>query len=357
MSFVPRLIPALLAVVSIVPAADPALLDLIMPDARVVFGMDFSRLQSSPMAEGIRRGMQAGMQAGGGAQFQKLLGGIGFDPFRDIHEILVATTGTGKNPPALFIVRGAPNVQKLLQSGGGPATEWHGARILAGKNPFALLDDLILGGDLTQIKAAILRRGRRSGINSELARRISTMSSRYDLWLVSLAPLASLASNVSPAKSPGFANLDALKSIDQFSLGLGMSSDFILDAELVAHDQKSAGALADSIRLLLALAQQSAKSDPSAAAALKNMDFAVDEKVVRLGIKVPAEELQKQIQQALDSGQIAGAAFAAQSGVQGPAVRRAATPDRGPRVPPDADVMIQSSPKDMGTVVIVGPRK
>jgi hypothetical protein len=355
--FVPRLFPALLAVASVAPAADPALLDLIMPDTRVVFGMDFSRLQSSPIAEGLRRGLQAGMQAGGGVQFQKLLGGIGFDPFRDIHEILVATTGTGKNPPALFILQAAPNVHALLQSASGPATAWHGARILSGKNPVALLDDLILAGDLTQIKAAILRRGRGSAINAELARRISTMSSRYDLWLVSLAPLASLTSSVSPAKSQGFANLDALKSIDQFILGLGMSSDFILDAELVAHDQKSAGTLADSLRLLQALAQQSAKNDPSAAAALKNIEFAVDDKVVRLSIRVPAEEVQKQIQQALDSRRMAGAAFAAQSGVQGPTVRRAATPDQGSRVPPNADVMIQSSPKDMGTVVIVGPKR
>ena len=326
-----------------------------MPEAGVVFGMDFSRVRSSPTGQLLRQGMQAGMKSGGGADLQKLLATTGFDPFQDIQEILVATTGTGKNPPTLFVARLASNgLQALMQSRSGPpATSWHGARIMPGKSPTAFVDDLFLAGDLALIKAAILRRGQRPALDSALVRRISIMRDRYDLWLISLTSLSSLTSNLPASNtSQSFGNLDALKAIDQFCIGIGMSSDFILDVEMTARDAKSAGSLADSIRLLLAMAQQGQANNPSAAAALKNLQLAVDDKVIRIGIQVPADEVQKQMQQALTSWQTAGAGAAAQPGQRPPA-----RPAERSRVPPNAAVMIQSSPKDMGTVVITSPKK
>lgn len=67
-------------------AADPALLDFIMPDARVVFGVDIGRMRSSPFHGTVHQGVQ-----GANPEIQKLMEAAGFDPLRDLEEVLFAS--------------------------------------------------------------------------------------------------------------------------------------------------------------------------------------------------------------------------------------------------------------------------
>src|SRR3954454_4643447 len=77
-------------------AADPQLLSLVMPDAKVVAGVNVDQAKTSPFGQYVLSQMQ--LQD---TEFQKLVMLTGFDPTRDVHELLVATNGTGKENSGL----------------------------------------------------------------------------------------------------------------------------------------------------------------------------------------------------------------------------------------------------------------
>src|SRR5437016_12940640 len=89
-------------------AADQGLLDFIMPDARVVFGVDMGRIRSSPFQGSFSNGVQ-----NANPELQKLMEAARFDPMRDLQEVLFASPGIGKNPPALVVARGTFDATKL----------------------------------------------------------------------------------------------------------------------------------------------------------------------------------------------------------------------------------------------------
>jgi hypothetical protein len=225
-------------------------------------------------------------------------------------------------------------------------------------------------------------------INTELATRIEAMSSRYDAWVTSITPLGPLAAGVSQEVVQGLANSDMFKSIEQFSLGIGLSYDLTIAAEVVTKGDKDAAALGDGIQMLLGMAQKTLKEQPGAAEALKSLDFGVEGRTLHLGFTVPQPEVQKAVQSAWDAQRKSPVTVAAKHGAPiremveapelppavtgslaplipavspgapspaAPVVRRLPAPAR--RLPPNTEIMIQSSPKDMGTVIIVGGKK
>src|SRR5580698_10355393 len=89
-------------------AADPAMLELIMPDARVVMEINLDRIASSPIGQAmspqVKGELSALLPTG---QDQPGLGGIEWS--RYAQEVVFAggaPTGQGKPAPALVIVRG-----------------------------------------------------------------------------------------------------------------------------------------------------------------------------------------------------------------------------------------------------------
>jgi hypothetical protein len=398
-----KLLTGVLLMTPLAGAADPALLDFIMPDARVVVGMDIAHMRSSPLNTSVTNSVQSA-----NPELKKLMEAAGFDPMRDLQEILFASPGIGKNPPALLVARGSFDVAKLrafAESAGSRITDFGGVPILSDpekdSGAFALLDNIILAGNLEQVRAAIGRRGHGMILNTEMATRISSLSRRYDAWLVSLAPLATMASNLPPdANVEGLTNTEALRQIEQFSLGVGMGSDLTFAAELVMANAKAAGSIADGIQMMLGMAQQSAKDEPALASALKNLNFGVDQNVVHLGVTVSVADVEKVVQTAMNS-QMKKAAGPMTATKQEPRIQMHAPeltiqkaevqpqPDvpavaertdpapvapsapvppppapkltgsaaRSARIPANGEILIQSSPKDMGTVVIMGSKK
>src|SRR5204862_2200515 len=124
----------------------------------------------------------------------------------DLEEILFASPGIGKNPPALVVARGKFDVARLrafAELAGSKVNDFGGVPVLSDPDKdtgsFALLDNMILAGNRDQVKAAIARRGQGRVLNSEMANRVAAVSKQYDAWLVSIAPIATLASNLPPA--------------------------------------------------------------------------------------------------------------------------------------------------------------
>jgi hypothetical protein len=229
-------------------------------------------------------------------------------------------------------------------------------RTHSGKTDLASIGDLLITGDAALVRAARLRRGRGPSVSATMAKRISDMSARYDLWVLSNMGFSSFAGSANQAKTPATPMNDALKSIEQFSAGLGLSGDFLLNVEVVTRDVTAAQSLGSTAQMALAMATQNVAKDTSTQAALQRMKFGVEGRRLRLSITVPAEEMQKQME--MMKAQAQSGAFGNGLGL-GPGVAAfgRASGDKSSKVPPNADLVITSSPKDMGTVVISGSKK
>jgi len=79
---------AFLLFAGLLPAADPQLVSLLMPDAKVVAGINVEQARNSPLGQFMLAHMQRGDEG-----FAKLAATTGFDPRRDLHEVLMGTIG------------------------------------------------------------------------------------------------------------------------------------------------------------------------------------------------------------------------------------------------------------------------
>src|ERR1700728_74028 len=80
----------------------PALLNLVMPDATVVSGMNVDQSVTSPFGQYILSQMQFN-----DSKFLQFISSTGFDPRKDLHEILAATPSTAHS--VLILGRGEFN--------------------------------------------------------------------------------------------------------------------------------------------------------------------------------------------------------------------------------------------------------
>ena len=99
-------------------------------------------------------------------ELQQIFKDTGFDPTRDLKEVLIASTGQGQNAPTLILARGNFDIAKLSAfafTSGRPPIVYEGVPILThpskSSGAMALLDSTtVIGGDLDQVRAAIRRR-------------------------------------------------------------------------------------------------------------------------------------------------------------------------------------------------------
>jgi hypothetical protein len=326
------LVSSSLAFASIACAADTSLLNLVMPNAKVLFGANVERILDSQIGKAIGSEIQAKLP-----ELQQVLQKAGFDPAHDIKEVLIAAGGKGQNGPALFLVRGSFNSDKIKDAVSGTGRVPHiyeGVPIL--ENPskthgaFAFLDGTIaVGGDLDQVRAAIRRRTHPTELTEHMAAQVDEISNRYDIWVIAAAPLGEMTSGISGPQLQQAGDL--IKAVQEVSGGLKFSANLDLGAELTTRSEKDAEKLRDTLQFLVGLAAASQKEasaiDPSA------LKFTTDSKTVRIALTVTGEQLKKTYE------------------LQMARWHRADTHDTQPPAR-DTGVTIQTSERDMGTVVV-----
>src|ERR1700679_3612654 len=74
-------------------AIDPVLLNLVMPDAKVLSGIQVDQSVASPFGQYLLSQMQSS-----DAGFLQFVAATGFDPTHDLTQILAATGDTAANP-------------------------------------------------------------------------------------------------------------------------------------------------------------------------------------------------------------------------------------------------------------------
>ncbi len=297
---------ALLSYAASIPAAlaaDSSLLGLAPAGSDVLAGINFKRILESDFGKML----SAQMTASANPEFKAYVEKAGFDPLRDLDEVLIAAPAKQK-PSAFLMLRGNFDAAKLAQlaaAGGMKGSDYHGVQILVKPGPqeglsaVAVMDaHLIVGGDEAAVRAFVDRRGGGPGLSAAIAARASEASKANDIWVVMHAAPAAFAPPSATAGPMG----ELVQSIEQASLGIKFGAEIVISLQAVTHTPKDAEGLAAAVRLFSGMAAAGQKNNPQAAAMLQRLKVDSEGSTARLSLAIPEVEAEAAIHAAMAAG-------------------------------------------------------
>src|SRR5262249_46705030 len=153
------------------------------------------------------------------AHLQQLATLTGFDPTRDVQELLLASSGAPGGKTGLALARGtfdANRIQAMIQMAGGTTEVYNGATLLEDpmkQNAVAFLNpSLAVAGDIASVKGAIDRQSSPTVLDPSVQAQVTQWSNSEDAWVISNTPPAALGP-IAVAGQPNAAMLNALQNI------------------------------------------------------------------------------------------------------------------------------------------------
>ncbi len=278
-------------------AVDPALLNLVMPDAKILSGIQVDQSQSSPFGQYIRSQMQIH-----DADFEKFIAATGFDPRRDLNEILAASTGdpTAKNNNAVVLGRGAfrPGlISSAAAAAGATVTRYRGFDILTppepGSPPSVVFLDASTAamGPADAVKGTIDRRLTGSVFSGSLAQKANAASAANQAWFVTLTPLSEFLNGKLGANANlnNITQSNLLQTVLESSGGLNFGSNAVtITADAVTSSNQNAQALADVMKFLVSLVQ-----NPKLGSLADAATFTANGAVMHMTMSLPEQQIEQ----------------------------------------------------------------
>ncbi len=292
-----------LAAVPLVAETDPALLQMAPDSASAIAGLQLDQGKQSPFGRYVLSHFGTP-----GASAQQLMTQAGFDPRRDLREVLIVATSsslTASHRGGLVLARGAfdpARISTLVQARGGTTTPFQGVDLLTGGNaahPWAVAfpdNTTAVMGSIDDVKAAIVRRAAATPASTELTDKAKQLSSANDFWFLTLAPVADLLSSL-PSAGAGTTNQNTqlLQAVTQASGGVRFGDNVVLTADAVTRSDKDAQSLEDVLRFLAGMVQSNRTSNATAgqiAGFLDALVLTTSANVMHLSLSVPEPQLE-----------------------------------------------------------------
>jgi hypothetical protein len=279
-------------------AADPQLLNLVMPDAKVLAGVNVEQAKGTQFGQYVLNQLQTR-----DAQMQQLVALTGFDPRRDVRELLVASDGVPQGKTGLALATGNFDAAKITA-----AATLHGV-VTEVYNGFTILEEpkkqsagmaflnatTVAAGDIASVKGAIDRfLSTTQSLPVEVAVKVNQWSNSQDAWGITTVPPASLAP---PAKA-GNPNpmLNAGQNVQSAAGGVKFGAQVVFNGEAQCDTAQNATTLGDVAKLLINMAQMQAGLDANAAALIKSVSVATSGNVVKVSASLPQDVFQQMLQ-------------------------------------------------------------
>ena len=282
-------------------AADPELVSLANPESQVMAGVNVEQLKLSPFGQYLLS--QAASKLA--PEVQAFIDKSGFDPRRDMREILLSSSGQpGSNSSVLFLVRGTFDIPRILEFAGatGAATEtYKGVSIVEpGKQQAIAFPDatLAITGDSAGVRAAIDRRTAPTAISSALAVEVNRLSTTEDAWFVSMMPLSQLQPKAPEGAGSAPNPVAFLSKVKQASGGVKFGAEAVVNLQAVSETQQDASSLATLLKGLgIGILDNSNSSNAELAARiLQGLNITTDGPVTRVSLNLPEQQLEQMIQ-------------------------------------------------------------
>jgi hypothetical protein len=285
---------ALAAIFSgVLSAADPQLLNLVMPDVKVMADINVEQAKASPFGQYVLTQVET-------QQLTQIAALTGFDPTKDVNELLFAGNGAAQHS-GLALALGNFNVaaiakviavQKVVTETYQDVTIYENAQKEAG---LAFLGSSIaVAGDLANVKAAIDRVSAPSILPASLITEIGQLSAANDAWAlttVSPSTLKQSAGTLVPGLGNGADNV--LGTVQSASGGIKFGTNVVLTAQAQADTAQNATAAAGLIQFVVNMAQMKASDEPQLQALAKALTVSASGTTVNLSLSMPSDQFQE----------------------------------------------------------------
>lgn len=283
-------------------AVDPGLLNLMMPDAKFVSGIQVEASKASPFGQYVLSQMQSD-----DANFSKFTAETGFDPRRDLSEIVIGTAGTSEAPTVLIAGRGVFDPARIIaaaRASGATITSYKGFDLLTHESDktmgaIGFLDTrTALMGTLPAIQAAIDRGPGTSALPTAVTDKVRQLAASNDAWFYSTGPVTDFfTGKIADANLNGAMQGNLLQAVRQASGGIKFGSgDIRLNGEAVTRSPEDAKALADVVRFIAGLVQLNRDSNDQAqkiATLVDAMQLTVSANAMQLSLVIPEDVAEK----------------------------------------------------------------
>jgi hypothetical protein len=290
-------------------AADAQLMNLVMPDAKILAGVNVTSAENSPLGQFLlsKIGLIGGVP-------QDFITATGFNPLQDVSEILAATAADPSNPSGLVMARGTFPVDKIggLLAGktNWQVTTYGGATLVSSTNPKAKVpqgiafigNSVAVAGDLASVKAAIDRSTGANSIDPALTVTVNQLSGSEDEWLASATSVGSLLpSNTAlgaPANGPAAQIVPLLTNIQAFNGGVKFGDIVAITGQALTSSPQNAAALNAVIKLGIILAGSAGANAggnqqiATATQFLQTLQVATNGPAVDLSLSIPEAQIE-----------------------------------------------------------------
>jgi hypothetical protein len=274
------------------PAADRQLVSLVMPDAKVLAGINVDQAKITPFGQYVLSQIQSQ-----GLHLGLISGQTGFDPTRDLRELLLASDGTPQ--AGLVLARGAFDAQRIQSAGlagGGVMESYKSLNILEDPkrtHAVAFLDaTLAVAGDLASVKGAIDRQSLAAPLPAFIGQ-VDQWSGADDAWALTTVPLSALKPSAAPVP-PNPALQNAFQSIQQAAGGVKFGTQVVFTAQAQTDTAQNATALANVLQFLSSLAQmQAPPPNAQVGALLQGLAVTSSGSLVNFSLSVAETELEQ----------------------------------------------------------------
>ena len=276
-------------------AADSALLTRIMPDAGLIAGVQVQRVAKTQFGQSIFSHLPTDDDS-----FQAFKDATGFDPQRDLEEIVIASPDAiegGERP--LMLVRGRFNTERIRTFLGATSSlkkqDVNGTELYltSGARPqaFAFVgSDLAIAGDQEDVRRALAPQ---AAGNALLSAKAVELSGAHDAWFVTSNP-SMLTGRLNDKRVQGAVQGELFKSIEQSSGGIDFGPATRFAGQAVLKNAEDASSLADVAKFLFNLMQaQGVKGAVGEfVSAISGFDASASGNQVNVVFSVPEAKLQ-----------------------------------------------------------------
>ncbi len=280
----------------VLPAVSPQLLNLVMPDANAMAWVNVTQAEASPFGQYVLS------QIAANSDLQQMATLTGFDPRRDVSELLVASNASPGTHTGLALAAGTFSVSTIMTfaTGHGAVTETYGGMTIL-EDPKRthgvsfLSGSLAVAGDIADVKAAIDRLANPSILPTALSGEITVLSAADDAWALTTVPPASLHPGSTPPQIPGLPNglQNSLGAVQSLSGGVKFGQTVNFKGQAQTDTAQNATALAGVIQFLANMAQLQAGQNAQAAAALQSLTATASGTTVTVTLSLPEDQFQQ----------------------------------------------------------------
>ncbi len=287
--------------VQVLPAVDPNLLGLVMPDAKVLAGVNVVSAKNSLFGQYLLAQMAPNNQ-----ELQKMAAVTGFDPRQDLIELLAASNGVTGSHAGLALATGTFNTSAITAAAtmaGATTSTYNGATIVTDPNQkgpvpagIAFLGSTIaVAGDLADVKAAVDRQSAHSTIDPSLASQATALSAGQDAWVVSIIPPPAITPPTGKGTTPGAGAIpaNALQQILSGNAGVKFGTNVVVTAQAQADNAQDATNLAGMLQLLANMAKMQADKNPQLASLANALMVSSTGPTINVTFSLPEDQLQK----------------------------------------------------------------